>query len=192
MSRFLVSFVLMALGPWPPAQAEPADLKKARAHYRLGKEAYAADRFDEAYREFEAGYRLSNRPAFLLNMGHARRRRGDLPEARALYQRFLFLQPDSPYRAEVEAILGQIEEPKRPIETPAPAMLAVPAAIPPPVPRPPLISTAPPPAPPPARTRWWLWAGAGGAVIAAVVVGVLATGGDSYTRQGSLGTLGAP
>jgi tetratricopeptide (TPR) repeat protein len=186
----LVVFALVALGPWPPARAETPDLRKAREHYRLGKEAYAADRFDDAYREFETGYRLSNRPLFLLNMGHARRRRGDLSEARALYKRFLFLQPDSPYRAEVEALLGQIEEPQRPPEASPPPVRVVPVTIPAAAAAPPMVATVVPPAPPPARTRWWLWAGA--AVVAAVVVGVVARGGDSYTRQGSLGTLGAP
>jgi tetratricopeptide (TPR) repeat protein len=181
--------VLAALGTKEASAADPPELRKAREHYRLGREAYAAERFDDAYREFEAGYRLSNRPLFLLNMGHARRRGGNPAEARALYRRFLFLQPDSPYTAEVEALLAQLEEPKPPppvvMPAPSPVVRVAPVPLPPP-----MVQAAPPPSP--TRTRWWLWAGAGGAVVAAVVVGVLARGGDSYTRQGSLGTLGAP
>jgi tetratricopeptide (TPR) repeat protein len=184
-ARWLIVCILTILSR-PDAKAEPAALKQARDHFRLGKEAYAADRFDDAYREFEAGYQLSNRPLFLLNMGHAMRRKGDLPEARTLYRRFLQVQPDSPYRAEVEALLGEIVEVQPPAPPPPP-----PAVVPPPPPPAMLRASAPPP-PPPSPSRWWLWAGAGTVVVAAVVVGVMARSGDSYTKQGSLGTLGAP
>src|SRR3954468_3103346 len=93
----------------PSARAQSAELREARDHFRRGKEAYSAQRFEDAYREFEAGYRLSSRPLFLFNMGHAKRRAGAPGEARALFRRSLELQPDSPQRAEVEAILRELE-----------------------------------------------------------------------------------
>ena len=73
----------------PSARAEPAavdraEVRKGRQLYRLGKEAYAAGRFAEAYDHFEAGYRLSGRSPFLLNMAHAKRRQGELAAAHAL------------------------------------------------------------------------------------------------------------
>lgn len=185
----------------PQALAQGAD-RQAREHYRRGKDAYAAERFDDAYREFEAGYRLSDRPLFLLNMGHAKRRAGDLPVARALFRRFLQLAPDSPHRGEIEALLRDIEA-----ALPAPAAsLEPPSTTPPPPapppalrlsqpsPPPPSVVTVPPhpPAESPPPTRWWLWAGAGGAVVAGVLVAFLARGKDNYTKQGSLGTLGTP
>jgi tetratricopeptide (TPR) repeat protein len=180
----------------PAALAQSAEVREARELFRRGKEAYAAGRFDEAYREFEAGYRLSNRPLFLFNMGYAKRRAGEAGEARALFRRFLELQPDSPHRAEVESALRELEPPA----PAAPAVEAQPPAVSPP---PPLLSPPPPPsvvavAPrtpaelPPSPRRWWLWAGAGGAVLAGVLVAFLAHGRDSYTKQGSLGTLGSP
>jgi len=199
-ARWLFVFLLAALAP-AALQAEPrepAELRQAREHFRLGKEAYAAERFGDAFREFEAGYQLSNRPAFLLNMGHARRRSGALSEARALYRRFLLVQPDSPYRAEVEKMLADIDaaQPEPPPPPAPPKVMVVPPQVvmTPAAPPPALVRAAPPPAqPPPHHGRWWLWAGAGGAVVAAVVVAVLVRGGgDSYTREGSLGTLGAP
>jgi tetratricopeptide (TPR) repeat protein len=190
--------------------------RQAREHYRRGKDAYAAQRFEEAYREFEAGYRLSDRPLFLLNMGHAKRRAGDLPMAKALFRRFLQLQPDSPHRAEVENLLRDVEAalpaPAQPLEplpaappvvprtpppppapSPAPPVLRVPRPEPPPAP-PPSVMAAPnrPPEESPPPRRWWLWAGAGGAVVAGVLVAVLASGRAGYTKQGSLGTLGSP
>lgn len=192
--------------------------RQAREHYRKGRDAYAAQRFEEAYREFEAGYRLSDRPLFLLNMGHAKRRAGDLPMAKALFRRFLQLQPDSPHRPEVENLLRDVEAtlpapaqqleplpvappvvlrttplPAPPAPTPAPLVLRVPRPQPPPAPPPSVMAapTNPPEESPPPR-RWWLWAGAGGAVVAGVLVAVLASGRAGYTKQGSLGTLGSP
>jgi tetratricopeptide (TPR) repeat protein len=180
----------------PPARAQTAELREARDHFRRGKEAYAAERFDEAYREFEAGYRLSDRPLFLLNMGHARRRAGAPVEASDLFHRFLERQPDSPHRAEVEAILRELEPPAgmpAPVAKPQPASPpAVPVLQSPP---PPSVVAVPPRAlaeSPPSPRRWWWWAGAGGALVAGVLVAVLAHGRDSYTKQGSLGTLGSP
>jgi tetratricopeptide (TPR) repeat protein len=187
---------------------ETAETRQARDHFRRGKEAYAQGRFEDAYREFELGYRLSDRPLFLLNMGHARRRAGALPEARLLYRRFLELQPDSPYRSEVEGILREMDAAApSPAPTPAPPPAAVVPVTPPPVAVAPPVAPPPAPAPAlvipprepaaeprPASRSWLLWAGAGGAVAAAVVVGLVAaaSGGDSYTKRGSIGTLGSP
>jgi tetratricopeptide (TPR) repeat protein len=191
--------------------AEPEreeQLRQARAHFRKGEVAYARGQFDEAYRQFEAGYRLSDRPLFLLNMGHAKRRAGEVAEARALFHRFLQLQPASPQRAEVEAILRKLPGASGPEATPAPAPPpsvtpppALPTLPPPRLERTPIhpppavaVRAAPPqPMPPPAPRRWWLWATIGGVVVAAVSVGlVMGSRGDSYTRQGSLGTVGNP
>jgi hypothetical protein len=171
----------------PRARAQTAE-REAREHYRRGKDAYAAQRFDDAYREFEAGYRLSTRPLFLFNMGHAKRRAGAPAEARALFRRFLELQPDSPHRGEVEAILRELEPPP---SGPAPLAPPSPVLSPPP---PSLVVVPPrtPAEPPPSPRRWWLWAGAASALAAGVLAAFLARGHDSYTKQGSLGTLGSP
>jgi tetratricopeptide (TPR) repeat protein len=184
----------------PRALAQTAALKEAREHYRRGKDAYATQHFDEAYREFEAGYLLSARPLFLLNMGHAKRRAGQPAEARALFRQFLQLQPDSPHRAEVEAILRELAPPPAltpPPEPPRPVVVAparpLPPSLPPPPPPSPAVMVAP--AQPPAQprsSRWWLWAGAGGALVAGAAVAFFARGRDPYTKQGSLGTLGNP
>src|SRR4051812_5974092 len=142
----------------PSARAQSAELREARDHFRRGKEAYSAQRFEDAYREFEAGYRLSSRPLFLFNMGHARRRAGALGEARALFRRFLELQPDSPRRAEVEAILRELEPPPPP-PPPAPPPPAITLSLPASPPPPSVVTVLPhPPAEsPPSPRRWWLW-----------------------------------
>src|SRR5207247_2486267 len=94
-----------------------------------GDEAFKAGRFEDAYREWEAGYKLSGRPLFLLNMAHAERRRGQLQNAHALYQRYLVIEPETKLRGEVEGVLKEIEDAlaaeeaaarPRPAATPAP------------------------------------------------------------------------
>jgi tetratricopeptide (TPR) repeat protein len=192
------SWCATAVAAEPAREKEPPDLRKAREQFRQGQDAYGAGRYDDAYREFAAGYGLSHRPLFLLNMGHARRRSGATSDARALYQRFLQVQPESPYRSEVEAILRELAPAADAGGAAVSPLLSAPAARGEPsasAPRAPAASLAAPvPEPEPARPRrWWLWAGAGGALVLAAVGGlVLARGGDRGVKQGSLGTLGAP
>jgi hypothetical protein len=141
-----LALAAVAIGPVVPpvAAAEGDKVKRAREHYRLGEEAFKAGRYDEALMEFEAGFHLSQKPLFLLNMAHAERRRGDLRKARAQYKRYLLMEPDSKYRGEVEAILQEIDASLAASEPAAGkgAGATGPAAVAPPPPAP----TAPPPA----------------------------------------------
>jgi len=203
--RLTAAVAAIALSLAGLAGAQPAEdeqVRKARDHYKQGEEAFAAGRYDEAYREFESGYQLAPRPVFLLNMAHSERRRGDLKNARALYKKFLLVDPESKYRGEVEQVLQELdnalaaEEAARP--TIAPPTLA---PAPPPVVAPPLVTTPPVTTrsgsdqeygePRPLYRRWWFWAAIGGAVAAAVVTGVaLSSSGDGgYVKDGSLTTL---
>jgi hypothetical protein len=190
----------------PAAAADSAEVRKAREHYKNGDEAFKAGRFEDAYREWEAGYKLSGRALFLLNMAHAERRRGELHNARALYQRYLVVEPETKLRDEVEGVLKEIDAAlASEAATARPSAAAEPA--PPPVSSPPLALTPPPPepsalvlAPAPERRRddgetplyrrWWVWAGAGALVAGGVLTALLVRHGDSYTRDGSLGTIG--
>jgi tetratricopeptide (TPR) repeat protein len=200
-SKSILSLLLalMALAA-PVARAEsagtPAETRRARELYREGKEAYAAGRFVEAYDFFDQGFRLSGRALFLLNMAQAKRRAGALDDARTLCRRFLELEPQSPHRADVEALLREVEgamgaAAPPPIVTAAPpAVVLAPA---PPVETPSLVvrrqEVAEPP--PPVYKRWWIWA-AGGAAVAALATGLLLASGNAGAHGGSLGTLGAP
>jgi hypothetical protein len=168
----LLLMTALAVGTASPvAAAESAEAREARAHYRKGEEAFKAGRFEEAFQEWQQGYRLSNRPLFLLNMAHAQRRRGELSSARALYQRFLLIEPQSKLRDEIEGVLAEIDEtlaaqpgglerapaePVAPVSPPAaapstPTTPAAVAAADPPAPIADLTPTAPPPlsVPPP-------------------------------------------
>jgi hypothetical protein len=161
--RALVLVLVAALAAQvvaPAAQAgKSEEARQARAHYRSGEEAFRAGRFEEAYQEWQQGYKLSGRPLFLLNMAHAQRRRGDLKNARTLYQRFLLMEPQSKLRGEIEGVLAEIDqtlaaepsgldrgiEPAA-TEPPPAAPVPPPAVAPEPVLAPPI---APPPVPPP-------------------------------------------
>jgi tetratricopeptide (TPR) repeat protein len=91
------------------APTETDGVKRAREHHKRGVAAFEAGRYEEALREWEAGYKLSPRPLFLLNMGHAERRRGELGNARSLYKRYLLTEPETKLRGEVEAVIKEID-----------------------------------------------------------------------------------
>ena len=67
--------------------------QRARRHFLAGKRAFEAKRYAVALKEFEAGYAIDPRPGFLLNMGHAARRMGELRRARDYYLKFLESDP---------------------------------------------------------------------------------------------------
>ena len=206
--------------PPPCLAAEADDVQRAREHHKAGDQAFKDGRYLDAYKEWEAGYKLSPRPLFLLNMAHAERRRGELKNARTLYRRFLLMEPQSKLRGEVESVLVEIDAALAEAPEPAPAAqpeappLAPPAVattpsppellgsrsepeIGPPSGPPPIVSTALPPseAEPPARPlykRWWFWTGIGVVAAAAGGTSFFLLRGDRYTKMGSLGTVGAP
>lgn len=92
------------------ATAQQADAAtQARTHFQTGQSLVSERRFDEAYREFEAGYALSNRALFLFNMAECARESGRTSQARIDYARYLEADPNGS-QAEVArerlAILG--------------------------------------------------------------------------------------
>lgn len=155
----------------PPVESEATEAL-ARQHFQEGQAHFDAGRFAEAIAEYQAGYDLSRRPGFLLNIGHAYRRLGDLETARFHYKKFLIVDPTSGRRDEVEAAIRQLDE----LRTgPVPAPPANPSAGPP---GPLLASPAEPPSSaaavtasggedpaPPVYRRTWFWAAVGVVVL---------------------------
>jgi hypothetical protein len=217
--RVLLALLLLsgAIAVSPPClAAEADDVQRAREHHKAGDQAFKDGRYLDAYKEWEAGFNLSPRPLFLLNMAHAERRRGELKNARTLYRRFLLMEPQTKLRGEVESVLAEIDAALA--EAPVPAPAAQPEAPPlappevttaPPPPEllgspneppsgpPPFVSTALPPseAEPTARPlykQWWFWTGIGVVAAAAGGTSFFLLRGPRYTKMGSLGTVGAP
>jgi tetratricopeptide (TPR) repeat protein len=115
-----------------PSQAETAKLvEQARAHFEAGNQHYAAGRYLESIREFQAGYALVPRPNFLVNLGQAYRKLGDLHRAKESYVAYVRALPqNSALRDQALQVLAEIEvqlqeqKPSAPIpaiEEPGPA-----------------------------------------------------------------------
>ena len=94
-----------------PAQAETARLvEQARAHFEAGNQHYAAGRYLESIREFQAGYALVPRPNFLVNLGQAYRKLGDLNRAKESYVAYVRALPqNSALRDQALQVLAEIE-----------------------------------------------------------------------------------
>jgi tetratricopeptide (TPR) repeat protein len=88
----------------------PDDLERtARRHYAQGEAAFKAERYESALKEFEAGYAVSPRPGFLLNMGQTERKLGHLRKARSLYKKFLLIEPTSSLATEVKEVIAELD-----------------------------------------------------------------------------------
>jgi Flp pilus assembly protein TadD len=162
--------LLLACGVAQAQVQEPRsddDVTRARTHFEAGRALYQLGNYNEALREFAAGYQLAPRPQFLLNLGQCYRKLDDLANARSMYQRYLHDAPQSdPERPQAEQILAEIERqiadrqaaqaPPAPV-TPPP--IAAPAATT-------LTQTAPPPKKSWIKRNWWV------IPVGAVVVGV--------------------
>lgn len=168
---------------------------RARAHYEVGLGMYHLGNYRDAVREFTAGYDLSPRPEFLINLGQAYRKLNELDRAQEMFRKYLARAPaDAPDRVQVRGLLAEVdaERAAAPPATSAPSTTAPATAAPttaaPPTAEP--STTAPtaslPAAALPATTtaatvdatprrhglrRWW-WTIPVGAAIVGAAVGV--------------------
>ncbi len=108
----LVVALLLGLGS-RPAAAEGEAEQQARGRFSAGQAMYKFHRYLDAANEFLAGYALSRKPGFLLNVAQAYRSGGYRNAARDYYRRYLVEQPELPiYRAErkeAARILGELD-----------------------------------------------------------------------------------
>jgi tetratricopeptide (TPR) repeat protein len=173
-------FLILLIEAFASADA----MSQAKEHYRRGTQLYDLGRYLEAADEYKEAFTLSDRPAFLFNIGQAYRLAGKAKDALGAYQGFLRRDPNSPQRNEVEQ---HIEELKQQIEEEAKiaaekaaaekaaadkaaaekaaaekAAAEKPAAA--------KLVVVPPPRPTPVYKKWWLW------TIVGVVVAGAATG----------------
>jgi hypothetical protein len=98
------------------AYAQPANVSddavaRARTHFEAGRALFNLGNYTDAVREFSAGYQLSPRPGFLLNLGQCYRKLNDLPRAREMYQHYLRdASPDDPEVPQARSVLHEIEQ----------------------------------------------------------------------------------
>jgi tetratricopeptide (TPR) repeat protein len=92
-----------------PHNSRSVNTQRARRHFLAGKRAFEAKRYPVALKEFETGYAIDPRPGFLLNMGHAARRRGELRRARDYYLKFLESDPPGAERRTTIGLVMEID-----------------------------------------------------------------------------------
>jgi tetratricopeptide (TPR) repeat protein len=203
----LIVFAVLTVVGAPAPHAASESERQARRAFQEAESHFRAGRFAEALERYQAGYDQAPLPGFLINIAQCQRRLGDLRKARATYQKFVMVAPDSPHVTEVQGLIAELDkliadldaQPAAPAEkatappdAPAVAVLDAPAPRPEPA-APSLLASPPPPeaAPPPPRRRWWLWALAGAAVVGAgAAVAVLASSpGTTTIHEGTLATL---
>ena len=207
----VLCFAVLAAGAHPASAASEAE-REARSAFESAESHFRAGEFADALADYQAGYQASPLPGFLVNIAQCQRRLGDLKKARATYQKFVLVAPDSPLVTQVKGLIKELDrlladlgedksaDPTAPPPTAegeqmagAPETRAQGSyllAAPPPSSSPALLVAAPGPADRPAsRRRWWIWGGIGTAVACGVVTALLLTAGADTVHDGSLGTL---
>ena len=101
--------VVAALLSGPARAASPEAEKEARAHFQAGEARFKEGAFDEALAEYQKGYDAKPLPGFLVNIAQCQRRLGDLKKARATYQKFVLVAPDSPLVPQVRSMIAEID-----------------------------------------------------------------------------------
>jgi len=113
----LASVLAVALAASPAASlAGPTETKaaaeadaSAREHFQRGQRLSAAGDYAAAYREFAAGYVLTERPLFLFNMAEAARASGDVAKARENYAQFLRVDPKNSLAATAQSRIADLD-----------------------------------------------------------------------------------
>jgi hypothetical protein len=113
---------------------EMLDDERARAHFGAGESHFAAQRWDDAEREFSLAYELSHRPEMLINLSRAHERNGKLVAAIADLELLLSSFPETSYRGEAMQRLDTMRA--KLAATPPPVAQATPAKEPAPAPVP--------------------------------------------------------
>jgi tetratricopeptide (TPR) repeat protein len=185
----------------PALAGNAAAEREARRNFQSGEAHFKAGLYAEALADYQAGYAAAPLPGFLINVAQCQRRLGELAKARATYQRFLMVAPDSPLGPEVKRLIADLDQmladeqaanegsEKATTEAslvpsaPPPAALAPTAAV---------TLTAQPTTTPdrPLWKRWWVWGIVGAAVAAGTVTAfALSSPGATTIHDGSIGTL---
>lgn len=85
------------------------DLEEAKTLFKQAEIAYRVGDYEEALQGYKAAYLRSRASALLYNMAQCQRHLGRHEEALRSYRLYLQDAPDSPYRAEVEQIIIELE-----------------------------------------------------------------------------------
>jgi tetratricopeptide (TPR) repeat protein len=147
-----------AAGAGQSEQSEKGE-KEARRLFQKAELSFNVGKFAEALADYQAAYEAKPLPGFLFNIAQCYRNMGDYERARFFFRRYLTLDPRTPNRRRVEALIDEMtrklpeqaeKAQEKPAEPPPAAKPEVakaepePAEVPPPVPAPPLPVAAAP------------------------------------------------
>jgi len=102
----LMAMVARGANAAPSTEAE----RQARRAFQSAEAYFHDGRFAEALAEYQAGYEQAPLPGFLINIAQCHRRLGDLVKARATYQKFVLVAPDSPHIPEVKSLIAELDQ----------------------------------------------------------------------------------
>jgi tetratricopeptide (TPR) repeat protein len=181
-----------------PAAGEDAAMAGAKQHFEAGRNAYNANDFVTAIREFKQAEQLRPSPILDYNNGLANEKLGKRRVAVKYYRRYLEAQPNASNKAEVDERIrgleasiaaqpgagqpgnGPPEAVEQPSDMPPPDPNAQAGAVQQPQPGYDPYASQPPPGQPVAakpkkRNLWWVWLiVAGGVAITATIIIVVA------------------
>jgi tetratricopeptide (TPR) repeat protein len=210
-----LSLILLIAAARPAAAAGAGAEREARRNFQAGEAHFKAGLYAEALADYQAGYAAAPLPGFLINVAQCQRRLGELARARASYQKFLMVAPDSPLGPEVKRLMAELDQmladeaaaqtqpanaqpataSTERAEEAAPALRLSPPASPEPAAATvaATLTVAATPTPPPARPlwkRWWVWGLVGAAVAGGTVAAfALSSPGTTTIHDGTVGTL---
>lgn len=138
MRRFVLIAALAALAPTASARAEvepTATNQAAERHFESGVNFYRNGDYESARIEFEAGYRLSRLPDFLVNLCQVADKQNRIQEAVNYCEQYLRVEPNAKDSAEVRTRLDRLRQqlgsPAQPASAPSqPSAPSTPAATP--------------------------------------------------------------
>lgn len=100
--------VSLALSSVVLAAPTDANLQLAKEHFRKGTQLYDLGQYLDAATEYQAAFKLSDRPGFLFNIAQAYRLAGKHQDAIAAYRGFLRREPSTQQRADAEAYIAEL------------------------------------------------------------------------------------
>lgn len=185
----LLALLLFAAAP----AAAGDDVSQAKVHFQAGKTFYELGQYSDAIREFAAGYALSPKPEFIINLAQAYRAAGQRTKALEMFERYLEKAPaNAKPRAQVQQV---IEDLKKEIAAEPPSGQTEPLTDAPVKPPPPVLEPSTTPVPPAAEVKSGPSPAViivpvviGAAVIAGVITAVAVGVSNSLTCAGAPGT----
>ncbi|HUH03110.1 MAG TPA: tetratricopeptide repeat protein [Kofleriaceae bacterium] len=144
--------------PTGSSKADP-DLERAKKLFYQGQKLFDLRRFEQALEKYEAAFEAKAIPDFLFNIGQCHRNLDNFDEAIFSFRRFLQLEPETPRREQIEALIAELEQRKQQAAEDARAV--------------PLIPPDDRGARRPVWKKWWFWTGM--AAVAAGTTAILLT-----------------